>query len=108
MYKIAMVCENGASTGLCVRKMIEYAKKNDIACDIEAYPKAQLDNIVDKMDCLLLGPQIAFKLDSFKNSYPTQAAKFAVVNPMDFGMMDGKKIMNAAIALIENNKKGKE
>ncbi len=27
MYKIALVCENGASTGMVVRKMREAAKK---------------------------------------------------------------------------------
>ncbi len=104
MYKIAMVCENGASTGLCIRKMIDYAKKKGIECDIAAYPQAQLDNIVDQKDCLLLGPQIAFKLDTFKKKFPNQASKFAVVNSMDFGMMDGEKILNAAISLVEKNK----
>ena len=71
MYKIAMICENGASTGLCIRKMDEYAKKAGIDCEISAYPKAQLKNIVDEMQCLLLGPQIAFKLDSFKKIFLT-------------------------------------
>ena len=75
MYKIAMLCENGASTGLCIRKMIEYARKENIECDIAAYPQAQLVNIVDDKDCLLLGPQIAFKLDAFKKSFPQHATK---------------------------------
>ncbi|NMB55817.1 MAG: PTS sugar transporter subunit IIB [Leptolinea sp.] len=106
MYRIAMICENGASTGLCMRKMTEYAKRAGIDCEISAYAKAQLADIVDEMDCLLLGPQIAFKMDSFKSSFPEHASKFAVVNSMDFGMMNGEKILNAAITLIEKNKKG--
>ncbi|MEA5050610.1 MAG: PTS sugar transporter subunit IIB [Oscillospiraceae bacterium] len=102
MYKIALVCENGASTGLCVKKMVEYAKNNSIDCDINAYPDYQLSSIVDDKDWILLGPQIAFKLDSFREAFGDKAKKMSVIPPMDFGMMDGKKILTDTIKAIEN------
>jgi len=102
MFKIALICEHGASTGMCVQKMIAAAAKNGIDGEIAAYSTAKLDNIVGEMDCLLLGPQLSFKLDQFKKAYPEHAKKMAVVNSMDFGMMDGEKILKDAIALIES------
>lgn len=103
MYNIALICQNGASTGLCMRKMIEYAKNNGIECEIGAFPDSELPNLIQKMDCVLLGPQIAFKLAGFKAAYPDQSGKLSVIAPMDFGMMDGKKILTDAIKIIEQN-----
>lgn len=101
MYKIALVCQHGASTGLCVRKMIEAAQKLGIESDIAAYSDSQMDNLVQNMDCILLGPQLAFRLNQFKSAYPAYAKRIAVINAMDFGMMDGAKILKDAVALIQ-------
>jgi len=103
MYKIALICEHGASTGMCVRKMIESSKELGIECEIAAFSSSSLDNIVDEKDCILLGPQLAFKLSSFEKAHPEYAYKLAVINAMDFGMMDGKKILNDAIELIKKS-----
>ena len=103
MYKIALICEHGASTGLCVQKMIAAAKDMGVEAEISAHSFAQLDNLVNTMDVLLIGPQLSYKLDTFKNSYPGQASKLSVINPMDFGMMDGAKILKAAMAIADQN-----
>lgn len=104
MYKIALVCEHGASTGLCVRKMLEASMESEAECDIAAYSLSKLENIVSEMDCVLFGPQISFKLDKFKKTYPDYAAKMMVINSMDFGMMNGGRILKDAIKLIEKNR----
>lgn len=104
MIKIALLCQHGASTGICVKKMQEYATSANIEAEIVAYSFTQLGNVVDAYDCLLLGPQLGFKLNQFKKDYPESQAKFAVINPVDFGMMDGQKIVEQAIALIDSLK----
>lgn len=38
MLKIALVCQHGASTGICVEKMKQAAAKDNIECTIAAYP----------------------------------------------------------------------
>jgi len=108
MYKIALVCEHGASTGMCVVKMTKAAEKLGIKSDIAAYSTYKLENIIDEMDCILLGPQLKYKLDSIKNKFPDHAAKITVVNSMDFGKMDGEKILRDVIAFIEGKMKKEE
>jgi PTS system cellobiose-specific IIB component len=104
LYKIALVCEHGASTGLCVQKMIAAAKTMGVEAEIASYSVTQTDNLVNEMDVLLIGPQLSYRMESLKSSYPEQAGKFAAINPMDFGMMDGAKILKDALALTGKNK----
>ncbi|MDR2757829.1 MAG: PTS sugar transporter subunit IIB [Spirochaetaceae bacterium] len=99
MYKIALICEHGASTGLCVQKMIAAAKTIGVEAEIASYSVTQTDNLVKNMDVLLIGPQLSYRLENLKSSYPQQAGKFAAINPIDFGMMDGAKILKDAVAL---------
>lgn len=103
MLKIALICEHGASTGLCVQKMRAAAQATGVEAEIGAHSFAQLANLAKEMDVLLIGPQLAYKLDSFKADYPDAAPKMALINPMDFGMMDGAKILKDAMALAERN-----
>jgi PTS system cellobiose-specific IIB component len=103
MYKIALVCENGASTSLCAQKMIAAAKTAGIEAKIAAHSAANLDNLTNEMDVLLISPQLSYRLEKFKNTYPEQASKFTTINPMDFGMMDGAKILKDAVALADRN-----
>ena len=104
MYKIALICEHGASTGICVHKMNEASQKLGIESDIAAYSSAKLDFIIDKMDFILLGPQLLYKIDRFRELYPEHSARMAVINPTDFGAMDGEKIIKDTIALIMSNR----
>ncbi|MDR1596492.1 MAG: hypothetical protein LBR99_02190 [Treponema sp.] len=104
LYKIALICEHGASTGLCAQKMIAAAKTMGVEAEIASYSVTQTDALVKKMDALLLGPQLSYRLEALKGSYPEQARKFAAINPMDFGMMDGAKILKDAMALADKNR----
>jgi PTS system cellobiose-specific IIB component len=103
LYKIALICENGASTGLCAQKMIAAAKKMGVEAEIAAHAAARLDNLAESMDVLLISPQLSYRLEEIKNTYPGHVNKFSAINPMDFGMMDGVKILKDAVALIEKN-----
>lgn len=101
MYKIALVCENGASTGMVVKKMRKAAEKQGIEAEISAYPYSQLENFIEEMDIILLGPQLAYKKDVTVKTFPKYADKFDVIKTIDFGMMNGEKILKDAIAIIK-------
>lgn len=101
MYNIALVCENGASTGMVMRKMQQAAKDNGIEADIKAYPYSQLGDIIAAKDYILLGPQMAFRKAPTLERYPEYADRITVINTMDFGMMRGEKILKETVAAIE-------
>ena len=45
MLKIALVCQHGASTGICVEKMKQAAAKDNIECTIAAYPDSEMGTL---------------------------------------------------------------
>lgn len=101
MIKVSLICQNGASTGLVVKKMREYALKENIDVEISAYADSQLSNIIEDKDIILLGPQVAFKKTSFDKAFPQYASKIRVISTMDFGMMNGEKILKDALEVIK-------
>lgn len=104
MYRIALVCQHGASTSIVVQKMKDYAKKAGIELDVNAYPDSRMSELVDDRDIILLGPQLAFKKDAFCEKYPAFASRICVIPVVDFGMMNGEKIVKDAIAVIDGQK----
>ncbi len=104
MYKIMLVCENGASTGIVVKKMREAAAKGGVEAEIAAYPYTQMENFVDEADVILLGPQLAFKREATLKNFPEHADKIDVIKAVDFGMLRGEKILEDAIAIINKRK----
>lgn len=101
MYRIALVCENGASTGMVVRKMQAAAEKKGIEAEIKAYPFTQLENFIDEKDVILFGPQLAYKLTQAKKTFEKYADKMETISPVDFGMMNGEKILSDAIKIAD-------
>lgn len=101
MHKIALVCQHGASTGMCVAKMKEAAIKQGINCDIAAYSDTLIENVLKEKDLVLLAPQVGFKKMTFISKFPDYAHKIQTIDSMDFGMMDGEAILNKAIKVIE-------
>ena len=101
MYNIILVCEHGASTGMLTTRMQDAAKKLGVEANINAYPYTKLDELIDAADIVLLGPQVRFKKKTFDAKYADKGIEFVVVNTVDYGMMDGEKVLKAALEYLK-------
>lgn len=104
MYKVALVCQHGASTGMFAAKLNQAAKNKSIDLEAKAYPDSQIDEIISNHDILLLGPQVGFKKDIIVKQYSSYAKKIYVIDSLDFGMMNGEKVLGKIIEIMEANK----
>ncbi|MBY6930008.1 PTS sugar transporter subunit IIB [Clostridium botulinum] len=102
MKKILLVCCAGMSTSLLVSKMQAAAKEKGIECSIEATGEAQVKDHIDDIDILLLGPQVRFLLKQFQKSLSDKNIPVEVINTIDYGTMNGKKVLARALELIDN------
>jgi len=102
MLKIKLFCSAGMSTSMLVTKMQEAAKKRGIEAEIAAYPEATIDKETDDCDIALLGPQVRFMLDKSKEVCNPKGVPIAVIAMQDYGMMNGEKVLDDALALLED------
>jgi PTS system cellobiose-specific IIB component len=93
--KIRLFCASGMSTSLLVKKMKDQAEKINADVDIEAFSTTTIKKYGADADVLLLGPQIRYMEPEIKEEFPDK--KVATINIRDYGMMDGKKVLNDAL-----------
>ncbi len=93
--KIVLMCGQGMSTSLLVQRMQETAKTVDGDFDIIAVSVSAPKSQVEDADILLLGPQVGFKKRELEQTYAP--VKVEVIPSIDYGMMDGKKVLQFAI-----------
>ncbi|MBE6048382.1 MAG: PTS sugar transporter subunit IIB [Clostridium sp.] len=99
MTKIILCCSAGMSTSLLVTKMQAAAKEQGIETAIQAMSEAEVKNHEDEMDVLLLGPQVRFLLNKMKDKYEPKGIPVAVIPTVEYGTMNGAKVLKLALDL---------
>ncbi|WMJ81740.1 PTS sugar transporter subunit IIB [Clostridium sp. MB40-C1] len=102
MKNILLVCTAGMSTSLLVTKMNTAAVRLDVEAKINAVSEADLKNHIDGVDVILLGPQVKFLLGKIREQAKSTGAKVEVINSVDYGTMNGEKVLKYALDLINN------
>lgn len=102
MIRIALFCSAGMSTSLLVTKMQKAAVAKGIEVSIDAFPEAAMKDHIKDVDAVLLGPQIRYALARAKKTCGEYGIPVGVVATMDYGMMDGEKVLNQALKMIED------
>lgn len=101
MIKIALFCAAGMSTSVLVTKMDKAAKKKGLDIEIAAFPESQMSKHLDGVSVVLLGPQIKFVFERAKKICNPLNIPVAVISSIDYGMMNGEKVLNDALKLID-------
>lgn len=101
-------CAAGMSTSLLASRMQKAAQKQNIDAQIFAAPASEADDKIANgdIDCVLLGPQIAYMKDEFVKKTAGKGKDhgdipLAIISMSDYGMMDGEKVLAQAEKLIK-------
>ncbi|MNW37614.1 Lichenan-specific phosphotransferase enzyme IIB component [compost metagenome] len=97
---ITLVCAAGMSTSIMVQKIKAAAEKEGETISIRAVSESAFNSYVDETDVLLLGPQIGYALSRMKSQYEPKGIKVDVINTIDYGMMNGEKVLKQARDLL--------
>ncbi|EAC2856884.1 PTS sugar transporter subunit IIB [Listeria monocytogenes] len=99
MKKILLVCAAGMSTSLLVTKMKANATSIGEEIEIEALPVSEASNVVDKMDIVMLGPQVRYQKPQVDELVQGRIP-VVVIDMKDYGMLNGKAVLEKAFAEI--------
>lgn len=101
MMDIVLLCQYGASTGMLADSIREAARAKGIEASVNAYSISEADQVVSGADIVLLGPQMRFRLNELEKKYAGQGIPFLVINTRDYGMINGEKVLEAALNKIK-------
>lgn len=96
--KILLACAGGFSTSMLVEKMKETVSNKGLDIVIDACGEGSLENYLP-VDIVMLGPQMGHAEDGVKEKVGP-SVPVTVINMMDYGMMDGEKVLNTALKLM--------
>ncbi len=96
--KILFVCAGGMSTGLIVKKMEKWAVEKDLDLTVHATGLGGWERQWKDYDCILVGPQVRFKIDEIRSGVEIPVAQ---IEPQVYGLQDVDKIMKQAIEITK-------
>jgi PTS system cellobiose-specific IIB component len=101
---IMLICNAGMSTSMLVTKMQIAAETQGLDVDIFAIAAAEATNKLEqrKIDTVLLGPQVRFMQKQFEEKLTPLGIPVEVINMTDYGMMNGEKVLNQAVSMINS------
>lgn len=102
MTKIMLFCCAGMSTSLLVSRMQKAAEVRGIEAKIWAVSQAEYENAMKECDVCLLGPQVKYLLKAAQKVGEQNHVPVAVISNIDYGMIDGEKVLNFALSLKED------
>ncbi|ASW43830.1 PTS sugar transporter subunit IIB [Clostridium isatidis] len=99
MKNILLVCAAGMSTSLLVNKMKAAAQEKGIEIEINALPVSEAASVIDKVDMVLLGPQVRFQKPQV-DALVQGRVPVEVIDMRLYGTMNGKAILEQVIKTI--------
>ncbi len=99
MVRITLVCSAGMSTSMLMERMKEAAKVKGIEVQMQALAEGEIKNNLNDTDILLLGPQVRYMISGMRAEYANKISVIEVINMSDYGLMNGEKVLNDALAL---------
>lgn len=99
--KILFICGNGVSSGMIAQKTRKAGVAKGYDVESNAYSYAQLSDIIDSYDVVLVAPQMKFNESKIKNICDQHNTKYAFVDSFIFSTLDGEKCFDLALSLLE-------
>lgn len=109
MKRVYLFCSAGMSTSLLAGSMQKAANSHKLPVEVKAFPYEQLDEVYEreKPDCILLGPQVKFVFHDIANRFELLGVPVSMIEPADYGTMNGEKVLTMAVMLLARRKAGK-
>lgn len=98
---VLLICGSGASSGFMAANIRKAAAKRDIDMDVIARSESELEDYLDEIDCLLVGPHLSYIMDEIENTIGDAKVKAALVRPEHYSVLDGDKVLDQILSMFE-------
>lgn len=94
-----LVCAGGMSTGILMKKMEKWGEDKQRSLDVLAFGLQAYEQSYQEYDCILVGPQIAYKLDEIKSKVNIPVTQ---IESFDYAIGNVDNIMKQVDALFSD------
>lgn len=90
---VLLVCGSGASSGFMAANIRKAAAKKNLEIDIKARGEAEIENYIDEIDALMIGPHLAYILDEIEDYIGDNDVKVILMKADYYSTLDGDKAL---------------
>jgi len=88
--KVLLICGSGASSGFMAASMRKEVKQQGLDYKIQARSEAELENYLNNIDVLMIGPHLAYIEDEIIGMVDASKVKVILMKPDYYSLLDGK------------------
>lgn len=96
--RVLVVCGGGASSGFLAQSIRKAAKQAGTEIVVDARSETEVEEYVDRIDVLLIGPHLAYMEDKLRAQVEPHGIKAAMLPHKIYGRLDGA----AAFTLVQD------
>lgn len=89
--RILLVCGSGASSGFMAANMRKAASNAGLNLDIVARSESEIENYIDDIDVLMVGPHLAYILEEVEEIVGDNDVKVILMKPDYYSTLNGEK-----------------
>jgi PTS system cellobiose-specific IIB component len=101
MKNILLICGSGASSGFMAAAIRKAAKKRKVSVTVKAASESQLDERINEIDYLLIGPHLSYMLNEIEGQMKEKNVKAAVIPQSIYGTLNGDQALDLILSLEE-------
>lgn len=89
--RVLLVCGSGASSGFMATNMRKSVAKKKLNIEIKARSEAEIENYIDEIDVLMVGPHLSYILEEVEEYIHEHDVKVILMNSEYYSTLDGEK-----------------
>lgn len=99
--RVLLVCGSGASSGFMATNMRKSAVKQGLEMDIKARSESEIENYIDEIDVLMVGPHLAYILDEVEEyTQGNENVKVILMKSEYYSTLDGDQAIKHLLAEV--------
>ena len=100
-HNVLLVCGTGASSGFMAANIRKAAAARGMEISVNARSESTVEDYVDEIDCLMLGPHLANMLEDMQERCEGYPVKVAIIEKDAYARLNGEQALNQILALFE-------
>ena len=98
---VLLVCGSGASSGFMASNIRKAAASRGLDISVRARGEAEIENYIDEIDALMVGPHLAYILDEIDEYTHGTNVKVLLMKADYYATLDGEKALDDLLTMMD-------